>query len=76
MVWAEQPVVEMEAIKKLINAENQGEISDSSQITALREFFAKHTSQNQDVTRDAAKKVTVVKTQGDILVHLAELEHQ
>jgi serine/threonine protein kinase len=76
MVWAEQPVVEMEAIKKLVNAENQGEISDSSQIATLREFFAKQAAQNQDVTRDAAKKVTVVKTQGNILVHLAELEHQ
>jgi serine/threonine-protein kinase len=75
VVWSERPVPEMEAIKGLANPKDQGEVSDPTQIEALRNFFAAHNSPQPEVTEDKVNKRTTVKAAGDMLVHLAELEH-
>jgi hypothetical protein len=75
VVWSEQPVAEMEALKQFANPTDQGEVGDPAQVTNLREFFAAHASPPAEVAEDKANKQTTVRAAGDMLVHLAELEH-
>ena len=75
VVWSEQPVAEMEALKQFANPTDQGEVGDPAQVTNLREFFAAHASPPAEVIEDKANKQTTVRAAGPVLVHLAELEH-
>ncbi len=77
MVWAAQPIAELEAVKSVVNEREQGEVSDPAQIASVRDFLAKRSSSSTpEVVRDAVKKETTVKVQSEMLVHLAQLEHQ
>jgi len=75
VVWSEQPVAEMEALKQFANPTDEGEVNDLAQVTKLREFFAAHASPPAEVIEDKANKQTTVRAAGPMLVHLAELEH-
>lgn len=75
LVWAGRPVRELEALKGLVNPEDQGEISRPAQIASVRGFLAAHAAAKPEVVRDAANKQTSIKAAGDVVVHLAELEH-
>ena len=75
VVWSEQPVAEMEALKQFANPTDQGEVGDPAQVANLREFFAAHASPPAEVVEDKANKQTTVRAAGTMLVHLAELEH-
>ena len=75
VVWSEQPVAEMEALKQFANPTDQGEVGDPTQVTNLRAFFAAHASPPAEVIEDKTNKQTTVRAAGQILVHLAELEH-
>jgi hypothetical protein len=75
VVWSEQPVAEMEALKQFANPTDEGEVNDPAQVANLREFFAAHASPPAEVIEDKANKQTTVRAAGAVLVHLAELEH-
>ena len=74
-VWAEKPVPEMESIKGLVNDKDQGEVRDPAQAEAVRTFFTKHASSDVQAEVDRSTYQTTLKTNGDMLVYRAELEH-
>jgi len=75
LVWAEKGVPEMDAIKGFANAKDRGIISSPGLRMAVNEFLRSQSSSAPSVARDEDKKETVVKANGDILVHVIRLEH-
>jgi serine/threonine protein kinase len=75
LVWSASPVKELDAATDSVNEKDQGEIKDSAQARAVRDFLAKHSSPKPDVAKDSAKKQTTVKGKSEVLVNYVELEH-
>jgi serine/threonine protein kinase len=75
LVWAEQDVPEMEAIKGFANSKDRGVISSPGLRMAVSEFLKTHSSPIASVERDENKKETIVKANREILVHVIKLEH-
>jgi hypothetical protein len=75
IVWAAAPVKELDAVTGAVNEQDQGEIKDSAQAHAVRDFLQKHSSPQPEVTKDSVKKQTTVKGKGELLVNHIELEH-
>jgi serine/threonine protein kinase len=75
IVWAGQAVPELEAVKGVINPKDKGEIGDAEQAKAVRLLLEKHSSDKPEVQKDSTNKQTNLKSKGDVLVHLMELEH-
>ncbi len=73
MIWAADAVPELEAVKGVVNPTDKGEIKDSGQAKAVRQFLEKQTSAPAE--KDKNKKQTNVKANGKVLVHHLELEH-
>jgi serine/threonine protein kinase len=73
MIWAAEAVPELEAVKGVVNPTDKGEIKDSGQSKAVRQFLEKHSSAPAE--KDKTKKQTNVKAKGNVLVHHLELEH-
>ncbi len=75
LVWSASPVKELDAATDSVNEKDQGEIKDSAQARAVRDFLAKHSTPKPDVAKDSAKKQTTVKGKSEVLVNYIELEH-
>jgi serine/threonine protein kinase len=75
VVFSKSPVKELEAVTNRVNDVDQGEIKDATQARGVRDFLQKHSSPQPEVTKDSAKKQTVVNGKGDVLVNFIELEH-
>jgi hypothetical protein len=75
LVWAEKDVTELEAVKGFANPRDRGVISSPGLRSAINEFLKVHSTSKPTVTRDEDKKETVVKADGEILVHVIKLEH-
>ncbi|MGH9901111.1 MAG: hypothetical protein ACRD68_04640, partial [Pyrinomonadaceae bacterium] len=75
LVWAERDVPEMEAVKGFANPKDRGAVSSPGLRAAVNEFLKAHSSSSSSVERDEDKKVTVVRANGEILVHVIKLEH-
>ena len=75
IVWSASPVKELEAVKDFVNEQDLGEIKDASKARAVRDFLDRHSTPKPEVSKDSAKKQTIVKGRGDPLVNLVELEH-
>ncbi len=73
MIWADKPVPELENVKAVANPQDKGMITNRAQVTALQDFFKRHTASKPQVEKD--KQRTIVKAQGDVLVNLVELSH-
>jgi hypothetical protein len=73
MIWAAEAVPELEAVKGVVNPTDKGEIKDSGQSKAVRQFLNKHSSAPGE--KDKTKKQTNVKAKANVLVHHVELEH-
>ena len=73
MIWAEKPVPELENVKGVANPKDKGQINNPAQVTALQDFFKRHTVSKPQVEKD--KQRTIVKAQGEVLVNLVELAH-
>jgi len=69
------PVKELEAVTNTVNERDQGEIKDSAQARAVRDFLQKNSSTKPEVTKDSPRKQTTVKGKGEVLVNYVELEH-
>lgn len=76
IVWAAQPVSELEAVKGVVNPIDKSLISDSTQLNAVREFLRLRSQSNHEMETDRIRKQTSIKGRGDILVHTVELEHR
>lgn len=75
VVWSEKDVSEMEAIKGFANSKDRGVITSPGLRTAVDQFLKAHSSGALSVERDQDKKLTVVRANGEILVHIIKLEH-
>jgi len=75
LVWAERDVPEMEAVKGFVNPKDRGSISSPGLRTAVNEFLKAHSTPGVSVERDEETKDTLVRANGDILVHVIKLEH-
>ena len=75
LVWAAKDVPEMEAIKGFANSRDRGVVSSPALRMSIHEFLRAHSSPSSSVERDADKKDTLVRANGDILVHVIKLEH-
>jgi serine/threonine protein kinase len=75
VVFSKSPVKELEAVTNRVNDVDQGEIKDATQARGVRDFLQKHSSPQPEVTKDSAKKQTIVKGTGEVLVNFIELEH-
>jgi serine/threonine protein kinase len=75
LIWAAQPVPELEALRSLMNPTDKGRISDPTQIQAVRAFLQQHASSPLESIRDAQNKQTNVRGREATLVLLIELEH-
>jgi len=75
LVWAEQEVPELEAVKGFANSKDRGVISSPKLQMAVSEFLKTHSSSIASVERDEDKKETIVKANREILVHVIKLEH-
>jgi hypothetical protein len=75
MVWAAEEVPELEAVKGAVNPRDKGEVTDSDQANAIKQFLDNHSSTKPEVQKDRDKKQSEVKAKGEVLVHLVELEH-
>jgi hypothetical protein len=75
LVWAAEPVPELEAVRQLVNPVDKGRISDPAQIRAVRAFVQQHSASPVESARDSQNKQTLVSGRGSVLVALIELEH-
>jgi serine/threonine protein kinase len=75
IVLSPAPVKELEAVTNTVNERDQGEIKDSAQARAVRDYLQKHSSTKPEVVKDSARKQTTVKGKGEVLVNAIELEH-
>ena len=75
MIWSADAVPELEAVKGVVNPTDKGEIKDSGQSKAVREFLKTHSSTAPVAEKDKNKKQTNVTAKSNVLVHHVELEH-
>jgi len=75
LVWAAKDVPELEAVKGFANAKDLGVIGSPGLRTAVNEFLKAHSTAKPAVERDEDKKETIIKADGEILVHVIKLEH-
>ncbi|MGE0130401.1 MAG: protein kinase [Blastocatellales bacterium] len=76
LVWSASLAPEMESVKGVANAKDDGAITDPEQIRAVRDWLAKNNQPSQiAVEKDEQNKQTNIKGRGDTVVHLIKLEH-
>jgi serine/threonine protein kinase len=75
IVWAAEPVKELEAVKAVVNPEDKGTIKDKARADAVRGFLNRASADKPSVEKDRAKKQTNVRGRGETMVSLVELEH-
>jgi serine/threonine protein kinase len=75
LIWAAQPVPELEALRALVNPTAKGRVSDPTQLQAVQTFLQQHSTSPIESLRDAPNKQTQVRGMGAVLIALVELEH-
>jgi hypothetical protein len=75
IVWTASRIDGLDAVTDAVNDRDRGEIKDSAKARSVRDFLRKHYATKPEVAKDSAKKLTVVKGKGDVLVNMIELEH-
>jgi len=75
LVWSEQSVPELEAVKGRANPQARGVISDPSQIKSVAQYLTMHSATKPETEKDEATKQTILKGRGEVLVGLVKLEH-
>jgi len=76
LVWAAKPVPELEAVRGVVNEREKGALGDSNQEKAVRDFLNAHYSSSKSGLKiEKVNRRTSVKTNGDVIVNLIELEH-
>lgn len=75
VIWSPSPVKELEAATGAVNDRDIGEIKDEAKARTVRDFLSAHSFPRPEITKDSAKKETIVKAKTDALVNAIELEH-
>jgi tRNA A-37 threonylcarbamoyl transferase component Bud32 len=75
MVWARQPVAELEAVKKWVNPRDRGRVGDAAEAQMLAGFLARSEGARARKEVDETSRMTVLRAGGELMVHLLKLEH-
>jgi serine/threonine protein kinase len=75
LVWAKESQPELDALKRFVNPQDRGEVSDPVETGALREFLRTHSAPAATVEKDDSGRETSVKGGGDVLAYVIRLEH-
>jgi serine/threonine protein kinase len=75
LVWSEKEVPELEAVKGFANPKDRGVIGSPGLRTAVAQFLKNNSLAPAVVERDQEKKETLLKANGQLLVHIIKLEH-
>ena len=76
VVWATQSVPQLERLRRLVNAMDQGLISNAGDIQSVKEFIQQQAASSVEMNEDSDNKQIKVHGQGPILVSLVKLEHR
>jgi hypothetical protein len=75
LIWSEQSVPELEAVKGWANPKDKGTIVDPSQIKVVAQYLATQAANTAKVEKDEASRETKIKGKGKVLVGLVKLGH-
>lgn len=75
MVWSEERLPELEALKKWVNKKDQGAVREVAQARAVLTSLRKYAANKVEATKDAADKMTIVKGRGSVLARQLQLDH-
>lgn len=75
LIWGEQRVPEMEAVKGYANPQDLGVISDQRRINAVAQFLAAQAANKPAVEKDESNRQTKLTGKGEMLVSMVKLEH-
>lgn len=75
LVWAAQPVKELEAVRHFVNPQDQGSITDAKLGQAIKTLIEQSASNPIERVHNSQARQTEVSGRGTVLVELVELEH-
>lgn len=73
LVFAEDPLPQLEQLKGLVNPETRGQVTEATQNKVIRDFLAKNSTAKPDVEK--SDTLTTLKGTTNILVYSIRLEH-
>ncbi len=76
MVWAERPVIELEAVKKWLNEKDGGEIKDANEIRSVRQFLNQNYSAGRPVAEEGEHQTHLKGGKDGILVYPMTVAHR
>ncbi|MGH9840430.1 MAG: hypothetical protein ACREEM_16760, partial [Blastocatellia bacterium] len=76
LIWASQPIAELEAIKTVANEEEKGLINDPAKLDTVRELLGRYAQSKPESETDKARRQTTLRGRGEVFVHTIELEHR
>ncbi len=74
-IWSAISVPELERARRFLNSKDRGLISEAAEARAIKDFLAGHSSTKPQIYKDAEKRQTIAKAQGDVLTTSLELIH-
>ena len=75
LVASQHPVVEFEAVKGVVNPQDQGLVSDAAQRAAILALLTRGRNRRPSVEKDGDRKHTILRSADPILVHSMTFEH-
>ncbi len=76
LVWSVAPVPELEAAREAAFQTENGSLTNANLVRTVKEFLMNNDRQKLEVVKNTARRETVVKGYGDLLISLLELEHR
>jgi len=76
LVWAERPVVELEAVKKWLNEKDGGEIKDANEIRSVRQLLSQNYSAARPVAEEGEHQTQLKGGKDGVLVYPMTVAHR
>lgn len=76
IVWSASSISELESAKTEAFNNRKGAVTNADSIRAVRELLTKYSEPKPESTKDTTGKQTHVRSNGDVVVKLAQLEHR
>ncbi len=73
LVFSEDPVPELEAVKEFAGPQTQGLIANPARNKVVQNFLTTHSETRPAIEK--GERLTTLKTPGNLLVHAIKLEH-
>lgn len=75
LVWAKEPVQELEAVKGVVNPIDKGGIENPDQLNVIRQFLSRHAQSKPGAEDGPGRKQTTLRGRSEIFIHTIELDH-